>query len=115
MQIKFLVNDVEVSEKPQNGEQYVEERWVNGRCAVRIEATATTPEQRTQQKIEEEKAWRNQELAYIDSQSYGESFPYFTQVEDYKQALRDYPMQPDFPYGDRPVRPTTPSGSQIIN
>ncbi|MFN1620500.1 phage tail assembly chaperone [Vibrio rotiferianus] len=53
-------------------------------------------------------------MDYVDSKNYGSSFPYFTQVEDYKQALRDYPMQPDFPYGERPVRPVNENGNPII-
>ncbi|WP_411063248.1 phage tail assembly chaperone [Vibrio rotiferianus] len=96
---------------------YIKERHLSGQLLSRMTVQAPTPPtpEQTEIKAQAEKAWRNEEIDYVDSKNYGSSFPYFTQVEDYKQALRDYPIQPDFPYGDRPVRPTTPSGSHIIN
>ncbi|UTZ44609.1 phage tail assembly chaperone [Vibrio campbellii] len=75
---------------------------------------ALTPAELEQVKITEEKKWRDEELDYVDSKNYGESFPYFSEIEAYKQALRDYPMQPDFPYCESPKRPKTESGYEII-
>ncbi|MFH4600084.1 phage tail assembly chaperone [Vibrio diabolicus] len=100
---------------PEN-DGYIKERHLNGQLLSRVTVQAPTPPtpEQTEINVQAEKAWRDGELDYVDSKNYGESFPYFTQVEDYKQALRDYPMQPDFPYGERPVRPVNENGNPII-
>lgn len=57
--------------------------------------------------------WRNGELDFIDSKSYAADFPYLSEIQTYKQELRDY----DYNEGlteNRPSRPVTVKGSQII-
>lgn len=113
-QLRFIVNGKEVNVRPQNGERYTQQLFLNGKLVCALTQTATTPEQREQTKIDQEKVWRNQELDFVDAKNYGESFPYFAEVEAYKQALRDYPSTPNFPHGERPQRPVTDSGTPII-
>lgn len=56
-------------------------------------------------KAGEERGWRNAELSVVDIEilkaedASGDT----ASLRTYRQALRDYPQQGDFPYGTRPV------------
>lgn len=53
-------------------------------------------------KEEEEIEWRNSELFRTDSLMLLPDYPYKDQLTVYRQALRDWPSTPEFPY----TRPT---------
>lgn len=61
-----------------------------------------------EQKAEQERQWRDSELSSTDVYLL-EDFPISaedkTRILNYRQLLRDYPQQPDFPNGTRPIRP----------
>ncbi len=114
MKIKYVVNNEEVDEKPQNGERYIEERWVDGTLAVVIESVASTEKERLASKTAKERAWRDIEIKRCSELKQEADHPYLAEINAYLQLLRDYPSQDDFPNGERPTRPLTPSGSAII-
>lgn len=64
-----------------------------------------TEEDILQQKISEEKSWRNEELVRTDALVILPDYPYSEQLLTYRQELRDYPQQEDFPNGTRPIKP----------
>ncbi|NOH85538.1 hypothetical protein F0249_17215 [Vibrio sp. 03-59-1] len=114
MIIKYIVDGAEVLDKPQNGERYTENRWVDGVLAVSIESMASTPESRLESKKIEERAWRDSEIAIVSELKKEIDHPYLVELNDYLQLLRDYPSEADFPNGERPSRPISPSNHQII-
>ena len=65
--------------------------------------TATIPESATvgDTKDSQERMWRDTELKRTDSMLQPDR-PDYQAILDYRQALRDYPQQPDFPNGQRP-------------
>lgn len=102
-----------VSEKPSNGEIYERILMIGEHVLEHNIYQATTPEQRLKGAINSELNWRNSELDFIDSKNYAADFPYLSEVQTYKQNLRDY----DYNEGlaeNRPSRPVTVKGSQII-
>ncbi|NOH84226.1 hypothetical protein F0249_10410 [Vibrio sp. 03-59-1] len=104
-----------MNEKPQNGERYTEERWVDGAMAVVIESVASTDATRLESKITEEREWRNSEILIVSELKKEIDHPYLIELNNYLQLLRDYPDVDGFPYCTRPERPTTQSGMPIIN
>lgn len=50
-----------------------------------------------------ERDWRDSELARTDVLMAVGDYPNKEALEIYRQSLRDYPSQPDFPNGTRPV------------
>ena len=64
-----------------------------------------TPEYILESKKQEEKTWRNMELLSTDWIVSLVDHPKHTAYMTYRQELRDYPAQPDFPNGTRPVKP----------
>ena len=64
-------------------------------------ATVKTLEQKT----EEEKFWRDSELKSSDYIVSLTDHPQHAAYMTYRQELRDYPAQEDFPNGTRPVKP----------
>lgn len=52
-----------------------------------------------------EREWRNGELEATDSIVPIIDHPKHEAYMTYRQELRDYPAQPDFPNGTRPVKP----------
>lgn len=70
-----------------------------------------TPEGKTKDEflhnvqLELERSWRDVELSYTDKMIVLTDHPKHAEYLTYRQELRDYPSQPNFPYGERPVRP----------
>ena len=52
-----------------------------------------------------ERQWRDAELTSTDWIVSVTDHPKHTEYLSYRQELRDYPAQPDFPNGQRPVKP----------
>jgi hypothetical protein len=63
------------------------------------------PEDSLEVKIEIERLWRDSELKQTDFISPITDHPNYSAYMTYRQELRDYPSQPDFPNGTRPVKP----------
>jgi hypothetical protein len=64
-----------------------------------------SPERVLENKINEERQWRDVELASTDFIVPLVDHPKHSAYMTYRQELRDYPAQPDFPNGTRPVKP----------
>lgn len=62
-------------------------------------------EQLLEYKKETEKHWRNKELSSTDWIVPITDHPRHSEYLAYRQELRDYPQQEDFPNGTRPVKP----------
>lgn len=58
-----------------------------------------------EEKLFEERAWRDQELFATDYIVPLVDHPKHYEYMMYRQELRDYPSQSDFPNGQRPVKP----------
>lgn len=56
-------------------------------------------------KIFEERNWRDNQLHITDGIVPLTDHPKHAAYLVYRQELRDYPQQPDFPNGERPVKP----------
>ena len=56
-------------------------------------------------KINQEKNWRNTELSATDWIVQTPDHPKRELYITYRQELRDYPSQEDFPNGTRPIKP----------
>lgn len=60
-------------------------------------------------KVAEERSWRDTELASADIElnmvQDGHKEGLVGDWRDYRNALRNYPAEPDFPHGDRPTPP----------
>ena len=71
----------------------------------------TSPKGRTiegqivETKIESERAWRDMSLNSTDFIVPLTDHPQHSAYMTYRQELRDYPSQPDFPNGQRPIKP----------
>lgn len=72
------------------------------------------PEPVAQTDEEIEREWRNGEINIVVPLVNEAFHPYKQELEYYLQELRDYPAHPDFPNGERPERPVTPSGAPVI-
>lgn len=71
-----------------------------------VEAIASmSDEQLLEYKKETEKDWRNKELSSTDWIVPVVDHPKHADYLVYRQELRDYPQQEDFPNGVRPVKP----------
>jgi len=64
-----------------------------------------SPERLLENKINEERQWRNAELDATDHIATIIDYPNKSAYLAYRQKLRDYPSQPDFPNGQRPTKP----------
>ena len=64
-----------------------------------------TPEEKLNLKIENEKIWRDNRLKSSDWIVPLTDHPQHSAYMTYRQELRDYPSQPDFPNGIRPTKP----------
>jgi len=64
-----------------------------------------TPEFLLESKKQEERFWRNIELESTDWIVPLTDHPKHSAYMTYRQELRDYPSQPDFPNGTRPIKP----------
>jgi len=56
-------------------------------------------------KINKEKQWRDLELKETDYIVAVTDHPNYSEYITYRQELRDYPAQQDFPNGERPIKP----------
>lgn len=63
------------------------------------------PVKTLEEKTAEEKEWRDMELKASDFIVPLTDHPQQAAYMTYRQELRDYPAQPDFPNGERPVKP----------
>ncbi len=63
------------------------------------------PVKTLEEKTAEEKAWRDGELQASDFIVPLTDHPQHAAYMTYRQELRDYPSQSDFPNGTRPVKP----------
>jgi hypothetical protein len=70
-----------------------------------VEETVLTEEEKLQEKIIKEKSWRNEELNKTDFIVPLTDYPQHAEYFTYRQELRDYPQQADFPNGSRPIKP----------
>lgn len=83
-----------VNEPPIDGERF---RQVEDGKPVRISFWREMTQDRT------EKDWRDTQLAKTDLMlQVDRTNPTYQEILDYRQALKDYPQQPDFPDGIRP-------------
>jgi len=65
----------------------------------------TAPVKTLEEKTAEEKGWRDMELQASDFIVPLTDHPQHAAYMTYRQELRDYPAQEDFPNGTRPVKP----------
>lgn len=65
----------------------------------------TAPVKTLEEKTAEEKFWRDSELQSTDFIVPLTDHPQHAAYMTYRQELRDYPAQEDFPNGTRPVKP----------
>ena len=65
----------------------------------------TAPVKTLEDKTAEEKEWRDSELQSSDFIVPLTDHPQHAAYMTYRQELRDYPAQQDFPNGTRPVKP----------
>ena len=65
----------------------------------------SAPIKTLEEKTAEEKWWRDSELQASDYIVPLTDHPQHAAYMTYRQELRDYPAQPDFPNGTRPVKP----------
>lgn len=63
------------------------------------------PEDPLEVRIESERNWRDASLSETDWIAPLTDHPQHAAYMTYRQELRDYPSQPDFPNGQRPVKP----------
>ena len=64
------------------------------------------PKPPTEEEIaQQERNWRDGELAVTDYIVPLIDHPKHSEYMTYRQELRDYPSQPDFPNGQRPLKP----------
>jgi len=65
----------------------------------------TIKEHKAYNKLLSERSWRDVELASTDFIVPLTDHPKHYEYMMYRQELRDYPSQPDFPNGTRPIKP----------
>lgn len=65
----------------------------------------TAPVKTLEEKTDEEKKWRDYELKGSDYIVPLTDHPQHAAYMTYRQELRDYPAQSDFPNGQRPIKP----------
>ena len=65
----------------------------------------SAPVKTLEEKTAEEKEWRDMELKATDYIVPLTDHPQHAAYITYRQELRDYPSQPDFPNGTRPLKP----------
>ena len=67
--------------------------------------TRLSLEEQNEIKSNQERNWRDRELKGSDWIVPLTDHPQHTEYLTYRQELRDYPQQADFPNGDRPIKP----------
>lgn len=101
-----ITNLTNLNQEPVNGD-FVQYELSNGTVYKKhyFKAPEPTEEDLLEHKKQLEKDWRNQELFATDYIVPTTDHPKHAAYMTYRQELRDYPSQPDFPNGQRPVKP----------
>ena len=90
------------NQEPQNGDflEYISPKGsiVRKHYYAPVEPTA-------EEIADAERQWRNNELSSTDWIVPVTDHPKHSEYLSYRQELRDYPSQEDFPNGQRPVKP----------
>lgn len=98
----IIENITHPNQEPQNGDK-LKYTYPNGAIEIK---TYTKPYELTQEDIaNEERLWRNSELKGTDWIVSVTDHPQHAAYLVYREELRNYPQQADFPNGDRPTRP----------
>jgi len=98
----IIENITHPNQEPQDGD-LLRYNYDNG---VIIEKIFYEEQPRTQnQLLKEERQWRDAELKSTDWIVSVTDHPQHASYLVYREELRDYPQQADFPNGDRPTRP----------
>jgi len=101
-----LTNLTNPNKEPVNGD-FVQYEYPNGKIVKKTfhSFPQKTEEDLLEDKKYEERHWRNQELFATDYIVPTTDHPKHAAYMTYRQELRDYPSQPDFPNGERPIKP----------
>jgi len=98
----IIENITNPNQEPQDGD-LLRYNYNNG---VVLEKRFYEEQPRTQnQLLKEERQWRDAELKSTDWIVSVTDHPDHASYLVYREELRDYPSQADFPNGDRPTRP----------
>lgn len=98
----IIENITNPNQEPQDGDKL---KYIHPSGTIEIK-TYNAPQEPTQEDIEnEERQWRNSELKGTDWIVSVTDHPQHASYLVYREELRDYPSQADFPNGDRPTRP----------
>lgn len=99
----IIENITNPNQEPQNGDLL---RYIYD-SGVIVEKEFDTPIEidKVVEKQNEERRWRNSELINTDWIVSVTDHPQHASYLVYREELRDYPQQADFPNGDRPTRP----------
>lgn len=90
------------NQEPQDGD-FLE--YISPKGSVVRKHYYSIPEPTAEEIADAERQWRNNELASTDWIVPVTDHPKHSAYMTYRQELRDYPSQPDFPNGQRPVKP----------
>ena len=83
----------------------VEKGWIYENENFVDPFTKLSLEEQNEIKSNQERKWRDRELNNSDWIVPLTDYPQHADYLTYRQELRDYPAQVDFPNGDRPVKP----------
>lgn len=98
----IIENITNPNHEPQDGDKL---KYTHSSGTIEIK-TYNAPKQPTQEDIEnEERKWRNSQLSSTDWIVSITDHPQRASYLVYREELRDYPQQSDFPNGDRPIKP----------
>jgi len=87
------------------GKTYVGIGWHYSNGEFTDQEGRTIEEFKASEKTRMEREWRDSELQSTDYIVPLTDHPQHAAYITYRQELRDYPSQPDFPNGERPVKP----------
>ena len=101
-----IINITNPGKDPKHGD-LLRYEYPNGDFVEKQFSNITPPseEEKLEMLKQEAKEWRNQELFATDYIVPTTDHPKHAAYMVYRQELRDYPSQPDFPNGKRPVKP----------
>ena len=98
----IIENITNPNQEPQDGDKL---KYTHPSGAIEIK-TYSAPQEPTQEHIERnERQWRDAELKGTDWIVSVTDHPQHASYLVYREELRDYPSQADFPNGDRPIKP----------
>ena len=83
----------------------VEKGWIYENKNFVDPFTKLSLEEQNEIKSNQERKWRDRELKKSDWIVPLTDHPQHEEYLTYRQELRDYPQQADFPNGDRPIKP----------